>query len=261
MHQRHRYIAEKVVTLFTAALLTGVIAASWLPQPCSYVHEFLMGCPSSNHAAILTTHQKELARIPHQSIYTSEAIVATKAEDERSNTAISFEYQSDEPSLEAYLQVLEGGSYQTIGVIAHPLLQDLTWASVREGNSYQVFQRSSSYSSTQDIQAHLAPDNQIAADQVAATHFGLSKGHYQPLEGLKSLEGITQLFTSYAPQKRDGSWNIYETSADLSKADVNSNGNISIAIQLGTSQQTHPFLLGTVHIDYHKNDRPENKND
>jgi len=257
---RQRYIAEKVVTFFTITLLLGIIAASWLPQPCSYVHKFLMGCPATR-TQVLTAHQQELARVPHQSITTQQALVSAKAEDNRSDTGISFEYHSDDPSLEAYVQVLEGGSYHTVGVIAHPLLKGLTWQSLHTEDNYQILQRTPTYSLVDDIKAHLAPETQIAADQAAAEHFGLLPGHYQPLEGLKSLDPITQLFTSYSSQQPDGSWTRYETSADLSKADVNSSGAISVSIQLPNQTQTYPFLLGTVHIDYHKNDRPENKND
>ena len=241
---------ERLFVIIGCLTFLLLVAGSWLPQPCSTVRNLLIGCPSKALIVSQSPQAKELRRVPHQQIVTQQAFFSAHAQDNRSQTAIRFEYQPTSSHLPFYLDIKRAGVSEPIALISHPLLDSLKWHLVT-GNDFSLYQIASDFQNADDILTNLPPQSQIAADQVAAKQIHLKPEQYTALDSLSTIGDIKYILTSYIPPEPDGSWFRFDRTFNLSNADIDKdriNGDIFFP---GQNLSTHePLLLGEVHIDY-----------
>lgn len=193
----------------------------------------------------------DLRRVPHNMIRTQQVIFSAKAQDNRAETAINFEYQTSPSVPPAYLRIKENGQPVRLALVSHPLLDTLDWASSSDPQGVQLFERDMQYGTvTNVLEAKLAAPS-IAADSVAAAKLNLTPVQYTSLDSLTSLTGITAILTSYSKPTKDGGWSMFHGTYDLTNADTTTSGEIQGSIQFISAEVTHaPFLLSPVHVDY-----------
>ena len=241
---------EHLMILLGGAALLLFVLGSWLPQPCPVVRNLLIGCPSKKFIVSQTPKAKEIRRVPHQEITTKQAFFSGHAQNERSQTAIRFEFIPTVSHLPFYLDIKRGGTSEPLALVSHPLLDTLHWHFVA-GNGISLYQLSSDFQTVDDFLANLPPTQQVSADQVAVRQANLKPDQYLNLDTLHAIGNVKYILTSYIPSQPDGDWLQFDRTFDLSKVDIDKeriNGDLFFP---GDELTTHePLLLGEVHIDY-----------
>jgi hypothetical protein len=239
-------IKNAVITIVGGVFLLGLPIISWLPRNCPILLRYTEGC-AKPYASEPTRQERELSRIAHKEVDSESAQFSVNAQGYRAQTTLDFMYHADLTKEVDYLQVRTDSGYRDLALITDPLLASLTWASASE-NPYRLYARTTAPSTPIADFVKTAPAN-LAADRVAAANYHLPDGSYRPLDSLTSLDGIDYVLTSYSPGEPDGSWRSFHATYDLTDVKVD-DGKVAWLLRRET-QGSDPFLLGTVHVDYH----------
>jgi hypothetical protein len=258
MRSTPRINPDKLVAIVGGIFLLGLVLSSWVPQPCPFLRQALIGCPLTTEPLVTTPAEDEMARVPHQDITTPSAIIQVTPDQNRTNAQVTFEYREKDPTKTpiAYLQMVTASGTVNLALISHPLLSGLTWGAVAD-SQFRLYQRTPTYGTLADFSASLPPAATLAADEVAVRKFNLKPGTYQPLETLASLTGINYVLTSYVLPIPDGqTWHVFKQAFDLTDASLDQDGKLELSIQSLNFAAGDDLLLSTVHLDFYYEDRP-----
>ena len=229
--------------------LALLVILSWVPQSCPVLRHALVGCPGPR-LAFQSAEEKEINRIPHQDIRTSEVNINVKPQENRQKTRVTFAYQAPEGT-QATLLIDAGNERQEIATITHPLLKDIPWSRLsNKAPDASLFTKDEVASSS--IQTYLASQpNKVVADVAAVKAFALPAGTYVPLTEAKTLDDQSAILVSYLPPTKDGTWFWFEQEFNISSYQPNSEGNLQFFIRLNEAvSEAAPFRLGEFHVDY-----------
>lgn len=254
-HTNFRTIQRRrdVLTITLSGIfLFGIILGGWLPRSCPLLRQWIASCPSTSVSTAQTPEERELQRVPHQTIDRDLVEFTTKSQEYRGTTEVKFTYRPDRNHHRAYLGIRVKNHQRQLALITHPLLSKLTWQrySVVQPN-ITLYQRTERYPDIDHIQTSLPPAQELAVDSIIAELWKLDPRQYTLLDSLTSLDGINYIVTSYTPPLPDGSWLHYSQTFDTSDAYVNADTNMEWRIYVPDANKgSVPFLMSSVAIDY-----------
>ncbi|MCC2631738.1 MAG: hypothetical protein K0S20_437 [Patescibacteria group bacterium] len=242
---------ERLAIAVGLIFLIGMPISAWVPQPCPVLRKALLGCPEAKDPFYVSDEQRELNRYAHEEISSPMvfASVDTNVIGDQKRTAISFAYQPKGDIVPTYLQAKYPNGFRDLALVTHPLLKDIAWPLISEEN-LRLYQRTATHTSIEDFLANPPVSTEIAADKAALAKAGAAATKFAQLDSLSSLEGINYILTTYAPQPKDGSWELFKQTFNLEGAEVKE-GKLELAVsRVQGAQQLPSFLLGTIHVNY-----------
>lgn len=244
-----RGLLEKITVYGGGIILLLFVILSWVPSGCPVVRRALIGCPTVP-LAHQTPEEQETNRVPHQVITNGSAEVEVKAEQNRGNTRIDFEYRAD-PKATITLAIQDGQTKVPLATVSSPLIPNDWHLFTSHDPDTALYTRDPVDQTT--VADYLATNPpKLVADEAAARLYQLKSGSYTAFSSLSSLDGYNALLITHLPTQPDGTWSWFDQRVDLSTYKPDENNHLHFVISVTQQDGATPLLLGEVHVDYRK---------
>jgi len=242
---------DQLTLAIGVVILIFLPAAAWFPQPCPLIRQAFSACPVVHLAQPLTSADKELSRIPHQTVTGQFLQFSIPSQDNKGQGKVDFYFQPVASNEVAYLQEKETGGFVSVALVTAPVLNllDTSWLSISTPDVI-LYHQDDTVGSLDDFTHNLPPAKQIAADSVAAKNLHLTTDQYTLLDSLNSLDGIHYILSSAGTQDHDGAWHIFDKVLPTDQLVIAADKQSEWGIQRLNGANNSSFILGTVHVDF-----------
>lgn len=168
----------------------------------------------------------------------------------RTNVQIPYYYEKGGHREVALTLAMEEGVPGVVVLVDHPVFEKMTWQRL-DSPSASLYQKNPKYTTVAEFWNNPPKDAKVLADPYLA--------YRDQLKGIPSITALTAdvnfeeydyLITTYREPEDKGTYRIFETTVDASKANLDENNKLMWKLDIPDNGPENKVYLGEIHVDY-----------